>query len=74
MKIKALRNLITKLYGNIPAGTVVEVPDSLGEAWVKCKAGEKVEEPKPEPKVEEEKKAPVKERAVKEPKSEKAVK
>lgn len=73
MKIKALRNLISKHHGNIPAGEIVEVPDALGKAWVQCGAGEQVAEPKAE-KPAEGKKAPVKERAVKEPKSEKAVK
>lgn len=69
MKIKALRNLITKQYGNITKGDIAEVPDDLGKAWVKCGAGEQVVEPKAE-----KPKAPVKEKAVKEPKSEKAVK
>ncbi|OPL13132.1 MAG: hypothetical protein AVO39_10950 [delta proteobacterium MLS_D] len=69
MKIKALRNLITKKYGNITKDAVVEVPDELGKAWVKVGAGEQVIEPKAEKPA-----APVKEKAVKEPKAEKAVK
>lgn len=75
MQVQALRNIITKQYGPIPTGQVVEVPTELGKLWISAKAAAEYKDPKAETeKVEEEKpKAPVREKAVNPPKSEKAV-
>jgi len=47
MKVKALRNIITKNYGPINKGTEIEVPDSLGKSWVEGHVAEAVTVEKP---------------------------